>query len=281
MHIVIPDSHLTVCIGAAATTRICADGGANRLFDQIPHMITAVDPDTARQQHLPDLIKGDLDSVRQEVREFYTSHGVPFIDLSSDQDTTDLEKCLLFLDGRIRAITQQQTAGQRQQPSVGLPTLVRPASRGYATAAAASSQARQQQVIPSSLRASNSSDSLAAMLEADCCTPSSAAAPTATEGDAGSVHSVSMLSSQSEQLVMGEILMMVDQVDNGHTEPHQQQQQPQQQPRQADQQHSHHNVNGHSVPASPNGRSLFTMSSQQQGSRLEQEHLILVLGEQC
>lgn len=42
---------------AAATTRICADGGANRLYDQIVEMLPGVDSLTARTSFLPDLIK--------------------------------------------------------------------------------------------------------------------------------------------------------------------------------------------------------------------------------
>lgn len=95
---------------AAATTRICADGGANRLYDQIADMLPGLDPELARSSFLPDLIKGDLDSVRPDVQDFYTSRGVPMIDLSSDQETTDLEKCLLFLEGRLRAMSEQHTA---------------------------------------------------------------------------------------------------------------------------------------------------------------------------
>lgn len=40
-----------------ATTRICADGGANRLYDQVSQMLPGVDPHTARSSFLPDLIK--------------------------------------------------------------------------------------------------------------------------------------------------------------------------------------------------------------------------------
>ena len=48
---------------------ICADGGSNRLFDCLA--------DTAeREQYLPACIVGDLDSVREEVKEFYVSRGV-------------------------------------------------------------------------------------------------------------------------------------------------------------------------------------------------------------
>jgi hypothetical protein len=41
----------------AATTRICADGGANRLYDQIVEMLPGADSHMARSSFLPDLIK--------------------------------------------------------------------------------------------------------------------------------------------------------------------------------------------------------------------------------
>ncbi|WIA37418.1 hypothetical protein OEZ86_014343 [Tetradesmus obliquus] len=96
----------TAHLWARATTRICADGGANRLYDQIPVMLPGTDPFAARESHLPDLIKGDLDSVREDVTDFYTSRGVPFIDLSSDQETTDLEN--VGLRGGTGSSRQQQ-----------------------------------------------------------------------------------------------------------------------------------------------------------------------------
>jgi thiamine pyrophosphokinase len=73
--------------------RCCADGGANRLFDLFtrsefvngemcralytyifspPHSHL-----TRRPRYLPDLIKGDLDSIREDVRAYYTSHASP------------------------------------------------------------------------------------------------------------------------------------------------------------------------------------------------------------
>eukprot|EP00775_Hariotina_reticulata_P013288 gene13288-13419_t len=38
-------------------------------------MVPGVDPAVARTSHLPDLIKGDLDSVRLDVQDYYTSKG--------------------------------------------------------------------------------------------------------------------------------------------------------------------------------------------------------------
>lgn len=43
---------------------ICADGGANRLYD-------------VNKDIKPDLIIGDLDSIRQDVKEHYSKLGVP------------------------------------------------------------------------------------------------------------------------------------------------------------------------------------------------------------
>ena len=66
----------------------------------LPHMA----PEAARVSHLPDLIKGDMDSVRKDVRDFYTMHNIPLVDLSSDQDTTDLTKCLLHIQQKLEQL---------------------------------------------------------------------------------------------------------------------------------------------------------------------------------
>jgi thiamine pyrophosphokinase len=82
---------------SAATMTICADGGANRLYDEIPAMMPHEDADAVRLKYMPHVIAGDLDSVRQDVKEFYIKLGVPVIDLSHDQDSTDLDKAIKFL----------------------------------------------------------------------------------------------------------------------------------------------------------------------------------------
>jgi len=69
--------------------RVCADGGANRLHEWIR--------DNRGAFQLPDAIVGDLDSLETEVRAYFVSHGVKVKDMSDDQDTTDLEKCLAFV----------------------------------------------------------------------------------------------------------------------------------------------------------------------------------------
>ncbi|KAM3335213.1 hypothetical protein ACQJBY_029556 [Aegilops geniculata] len=56
-----------------AQLRVCADGGANRLFDGMPELLPAEDPDEVRLRYKPDAIEGDMDSVRPEVKEYYSS----------------------------------------------------------------------------------------------------------------------------------------------------------------------------------------------------------------
>lgn len=63
--------------------RICADGGANRLYDIFGTNV----------EFLPDQIKGDLDSIKPSVSDFYKSHGVQVL-LDEDQDSNDLDKCM-------------------------------------------------------------------------------------------------------------------------------------------------------------------------------------------
>ncbi len=49
------------------------------------------------RRFLPDLIHGDLDSIRPEVLHFYQARGVR-VDKCPDQDSTDLGKCLAYLE---------------------------------------------------------------------------------------------------------------------------------------------------------------------------------------
>jgi thiamine pyrophosphokinase len=67
----------------AACIRICADGGANRLYDSAPGWAFAKESTSARRNFLPTVIKGDLDSLRPEVADFYSSHGTGYANPSA------------------------------------------------------------------------------------------------------------------------------------------------------------------------------------------------------
>ena len=64
-----------------ADVRICADGGANRLYA------------LQRQDWVPDMIRGDLDSLKPAVRDYYQLQGVS-MECNPDQDSNDLDKSL-------------------------------------------------------------------------------------------------------------------------------------------------------------------------------------------
>ncbi|CAN8295850.1 unnamed protein product [Cochlearia groenlandica] len=80
-----------------AKLRLCADGGANRIYDELPLFFPDEDPLLIRNRYKPDVIKGDMDSIRRDVLDFYISLGTKVIDESDDQDTTDLDKCILHI----------------------------------------------------------------------------------------------------------------------------------------------------------------------------------------
>lgn len=88
---------LTPFLWRKACCCICADGGANRIYDCIPSLLPHEDPIKVRERYKPDVIKGDLDSIRPEVKEFYARLGTKILDNSDDQDTTDLWKCLSYV----------------------------------------------------------------------------------------------------------------------------------------------------------------------------------------
>ncbi|OEL33763.1 Thiamine pyrophosphokinase 3 [Dichanthelium oligosanthes] len=80
-----------------AAVRVCADGGANRVFYGMPDLLPGQDADEVRARYRPDVIKGDMDSVKQEVKEYYSNLGTQIVAESQDQDTSDLHKCIAFI----------------------------------------------------------------------------------------------------------------------------------------------------------------------------------------
>ncbi|KAG0030950.1 cAMP-dependent protein kinase subunit [Podila clonocystis] len=64
----------------------CADGGANRLYDLMK-------TDEERAKYLPDFIRGDFDSLRDNVKDYYASNGVQ-VEKIDEQYSTDFMKCI-------------------------------------------------------------------------------------------------------------------------------------------------------------------------------------------
>lgn len=67
---------------------VCADGGANHLFDYF-------DNERQRKNHIPDYITGDFDSIRDEVMDYYNTNGSIIIKQQS-QYATDFNKAILI-----------------------------------------------------------------------------------------------------------------------------------------------------------------------------------------
>ncbi|GAB4829872.1 cAMP-dependent protein kinase subunit [Ancistrocladus abbreviatus] len=84
-----------------AQLRVFADGGANRVYDEFPQFFPHEDVLDIRRRYKPDVIKGDMDSIRSEVLDFYTSLECKIIDESHDQDTTDLHKCISYIQDSV------------------------------------------------------------------------------------------------------------------------------------------------------------------------------------
>ncbi|XP_050264444.1 thiamine pyrophosphokinase 1 isoform X2 [Quercus robur] len=63
----------------------------------MPLLFPHEDPSHVRTRYKPDVIKGDMDSIRTEVLAFYANLGTKILDESQDQDTTDLHKCVAYI----------------------------------------------------------------------------------------------------------------------------------------------------------------------------------------
>ncbi len=87
-----PPSPIFTKLWEISTFRVCADGGANRLF----YATVAHNNDSKAKEYIPDLIKGDLDSLQPNVRDYYQNlNGNPtMIERDGDQDCNDLDKSL-------------------------------------------------------------------------------------------------------------------------------------------------------------------------------------------
>jgi thiamine pyrophosphokinase len=103
------ECHCSPCMhqadALAASYRVCADGGANRLFDAY-----FASPSSAEAASDPHAIVGDLDSLRPAVRHFFEARGVSILERPS-QYATDLQKS-------IHAVEDIERAAPRSAPGV-------------------------------------------------------------------------------------------------------------------------------------------------------------------
>lgn len=105
-----------------ASFRLCADGGANRLYDALTSQMSNQTYDVALKNMLPDLIHGDLDSLRDDVRKRYEPLNVP-ISQDPDQYSTDFGKGIhqiLQLRPSTREVLIFGSLGGRVDQGIGL-----------------------------------------------------------------------------------------------------------------------------------------------------------------
>ncbi|KAK6439652.1 thiamine pyrophosphokinase [Oleoguttula sp. CCFEE 5521] len=105
-----------------ASMVICADGGANRLYDLLVSKFSDHAWNIALQKHLPSLIHGDLDSLTANVRSCYGELGVS-ITKDPDQYSTDFGKSInqiVFHQSNVRNVLVLGSLGGRVDQGIGL-----------------------------------------------------------------------------------------------------------------------------------------------------------------
>ena len=87
----------------STTYHVCADGGANHLYDATTSgTLNSSSNENNIDKFIPDMITGDLDSIRPDVRAYYEEKGVPIVRVE-DQNYHDLEKSLMAVGAYIDA----------------------------------------------------------------------------------------------------------------------------------------------------------------------------------
>ena len=81
--------------------KICADGGANRLYDGL---VASGDV----HKYIPDMIKGDLDSLRPDVKAFYSAAGTRIV-YDLDQVTQTHAQLLTYIRSICRIFDNSYT----------------------------------------------------------------------------------------------------------------------------------------------------------------------------
>jgi thiamine pyrophosphokinase len=93
-----PQTYLEVVRESLCT--VAADGGGNRLYDLDAQ-------DSLEGKAKPEAICGDLDSLLPHVRSYWEGKGVQIVQ-DSDQYSTDLYKCLVYLRSKLPAVKDEQ-----------------------------------------------------------------------------------------------------------------------------------------------------------------------------
>ena len=73
--------------------RICADGAANKLYDYVKDNSNSCEE---IEKYIPDYIVGDLDSIKDDIIEFYLKFNVVILKQNT-QYATDFKKCLMMI----------------------------------------------------------------------------------------------------------------------------------------------------------------------------------------
>jgi thiamine pyrophosphokinase len=112
-----PPSPLFCALWNKSQFRICADGGANRLYRSTVNVPaapvgTGSDQSPPNLDYIPNLVIGDLDSLQTRVRDYYQTAGCSIV-CDPDQDRNDLDKSL----GAI--LEQQQYLGNSTDNKIG------------------------------------------------------------------------------------------------------------------------------------------------------------------
>jgi thiamine pyrophosphokinase len=106
-----PPSPLFYFLWNRSQVRICADGGANRLHDVDPSLI-------------PNMIVGDLDSLRNSVREYYSNiNKSTQIIHDPDQDCNDLDKALQQCSKQSQVVIYGAFGGRFDQEMASMQAL--------------------------------------------------------------------------------------------------------------------------------------------------------------
>ncbi|GAB1600357.1 thiamin pyrophosphokinase 1-like [Argonauta hians] len=75
-----------------AVLKVFVDGAANEVYNNL-----------SKEDYIPDIITGDFDSIKPEVKEYYQLNGVDVIE-TPDQNETDFTKCLRIVFGLINHV---------------------------------------------------------------------------------------------------------------------------------------------------------------------------------